>query len=105
VDLRQLERALDLFAVLEPTHFYAHFIRIFVFICENEPCTLRAIEDALDLSNSAVSRTVHALGDEHRKGKPGFELVTTANDPGEGRRFVVFLTPKGKALKRQLLAL
>lgn len=105
MDLRQLQGALGLFAVLEPTHFYAHFAQVFLVICENEPCTLRTIEEALNLSGSAVSRTVHALGDEHRKGKPGFNLVTTARDPEEGRRFLVLLTPKGKALKRQLLAL
>jgi DNA-binding MarR family transcriptional regulator len=105
MDLRQLDRALGLFAVLEPTHFYAHFAQVFIVIAEHEPCTLKFVEDKLNLSPSAVSRTVHALGDQHRKGRPGFDLVTTEKDPEEGRRFIAFLTPKGKALKRQLLEL
>lgn len=104
MDLRQLERALDLFAGMDPTHFPIHFAQVFLVIAANEPCTLKTIEDTLSLSNSAVSRTVHALGLEHRKGRPGFGLVTVEQDPSEGRRFIVMLTTKGKALKRQLEA-
>lgn len=105
MDLRQLERALDAFRVLDPTHFPVHFVQVFLVIAQRQPCTLSEIEQALNLSNSAVSRTVHALGQEHRKGRPGFDLVTLEKDPAEGRRFIALLTPKGKALKRQLDAL
>ena len=105
MDLRVLGRALGLFAVLDPTHLPSHFIQVFLVIARDGPCTLKHIEDQLNLSNSAVSRTVHALGETNRKGNPGFALVTVAQDPAEGRRFLALLTSRGQAVKRQLLEL
>lgn len=102
MDMGQLQRALDCFAVHEPTHFPLHFAQVFLVVATNQPCTLRTIENQLSLSNSAVSRTINALGSTNRKGGDGFGLVTVHRDPKEGRRFIVLLTPKGKALLRQL---
>jgi DNA-binding MarR family transcriptional regulator len=102
LDLRLLERALDVFASLDPTHLPIHFAQVFLVVAESEPCTLRLIEQRLDLSNSAVSRTINALGPMNRKGHEGFGLVQVVRDPAEGRRFLVQLTPKGKALRRQI---
>lgn len=102
MDLRVLGSALDLFAVLDPTHLYAHHIQVFLVVARDGPCTLKHIEDALNLSNSAVSRTVQALGAINRKGQPGFDLVTVERDPTEGRRFLVMLTSRGQALARQI---
>ena len=102
MDLRVLGTALDLFAVLDPTHLYAHHIQVFLVVARDGPCTLKHIEDTLNLSNSAVSRTIQALGQTHRKGHQGFDLVTVERDPTEGRRFLVMLTSKGQAIKRQL---
>lgn len=65
-------------------------------------CTYEDLEAALNLSNSTVSRTVHALGDTRRRGYDGHGLLETFRDPDEGRRFMVRLTAKGKALVRQL---
>ena len=105
MDPRVLGRALDLFAVLDPTHLYAHHIQVFLVVAQEGPCTFRAIEDRLNLSNSAVSRTIQALGSTNRKGHPGFDLVTVERDPKEGRRFLVMLTSKGHAIARQIDAL
>lgn len=105
MDLRVLGRALDLFAVLDPTHLYIHFVQVFLVVAEDGPCTIEHITEKLSLSNSAVSRTVQALGETHRKGKPGFLLVTTERDPAEGRRYLVMLTSRGQAIKRQLAGL
>lgn len=102
MDLRVLGSALDLFAVLDPTHLYAHHIQVFLVVARDGPCTLKHIEDQLNLSNSAVSRTVQALGAINRKGQPGFDLVTVERDPKEGRRFLVMLTSRGQALARQI---
>lgn len=99
---KELRRALQPFAVLDPTHLPVHFVQVFLVVAEREPCNLRVIEKELDLSNSAVSRTIAALGQVNRKGQPGFDLVAHERDPGEGRRFLVFLTAKGKAMARQL---
>ena len=105
MDLRVLARALDLFAVLEPTHLYLHFVQVFLVVAQDGPCTIEHISERLSLSPSAVSRTVQALGDTNRKGKQGFLLVEVYRDPAEGRRFNVVLTTRGKAIKRQLDAL
>lgn len=105
MDTRQLARALDLFALLAPTHLYVHFAQVFLVVAQEGPCTFRTIEDRLNLSNSAVSRTVQALGTLHRHGHPGFDLLAVTRDPQEGRRLLVTLTAKGKALLRQIHAL
>ena len=105
MDLRVLARALDLFAVLEPTHLYVHFVQVFLVVAQDGPCTIDHIAQALSLSNSAVSRTVQALGEVNRKGEPGYLLVTVTRDPAEGRRFIVMLTTRGKAIQRQLAGL
>lgn len=102
MDLPELERAMGLFACLDPTHLYAHHVAVFLVVAQEEPCTLALIERKLNLSSSAVSRTIHALGQEHRRGRPGFDLVKVERDPAEGRRFIAMLTTKGHALKRQL---
>jgi DNA-binding MarR family transcriptional regulator len=102
MDLRQLERALAAFSVLSPTSLPVHHAQVFLFVARHGPCSYEALEEALALSNSTVSRTVHALGDQHRKGYDGYGLLELARDPEEGRRYLVSLTAKGKALLRQL---
>lgn len=102
MDLRQLERALAAFSVLSPTQFPIHHAQVFLVVAAQGHCTYEQLEETLNLSNSTVSRTVHALGDKHRKGYDGHGLLETFKDPDEGRRFMVRLTAKGKALVRQL---
>jgi YD repeat-containing protein len=102
MDLRQLERALAAFSVLNPTSLPVHHAQVFLFVACNGPCSYEDLEEALDLSNSTISRTVHALGDQHRKGYDGHGLLEAIRDPEEGRRYIVRLTAKGKAFLRQL---
>lgn len=105
MDLRQLEGALAAFSVLRPTQFPVHHAEVFLYVATHPNCTYADIEKALNLSNSTVSRTVHALGETHRKGYEGLELLEVFADPGEGRRYLVRPTAAGKALVRQLQAL
>lgn len=102
MDLCQLESALAAFSVLNPTQFPIHHVEVFLFVARKGSCSYAEIEEALNLSNSTVSRTVHALGDTHRKGHPGQGLLELHRDPDEGRRYLVRLTARGKALVRQL---
>jgi len=89
-----------------PTHVSMHHFLLFLYVARfGGRCTYRQLEDGLALDNSSVSRTVNAMGAEHRNGKPGLGLLTTYNDPDEGRRFIATLTPKGSALLRQLQAI
>lgn len=102
MDLRQLGNALAAFSVLSPTSFPIHHAEVFLVVARQGQATYRELEEALNLSNSTVSRTVHALGEVHRKGYEGHALLELVRDPEEGRRFVIRLSAKGKALARQL---
>ena len=102
MDLRQLDSALRSFAVFDPTHLPIHFVQIFLVVGERGQVTFQELMEELNLTNSAISRSVMAMGEVHRKGKPGFDLLETRKDHREGRRFLVSLSPKGKALYRQL---
>jgi DNA-binding MarR family transcriptional regulator len=105
MDLRKLSRALDLFAVFDPTHFPIHFVQVFLLVAASRSCTYREIEEALSITNSSVSRTINALARVHRSGLPGLGLVEPFIDPQEGRRYRVRLTSKGRALLRQIEAI
>lgn len=102
MDLRQLERALAAFAVFSPTQFPIHHAQVFLYVATKGGCTYKELEDALSLSNSTVSRTVHALGETHRKGYDGLGLLEAKPNLGEGKGLKVRLTNKGKALVRQI---
>ena len=102
MDLRQLESAVASFAVLDPTHFPIHFVQIILLVGKEGQMTFQELMEELNLTNSAISRSVMAMGEVHRKGRAGFDLLETRRDHREGRRFVVSLSPKGKALYRQL---
>ena len=104
MDLAQLDRSLQLFAVLDP-QMPLHFIQMFLFVAGKGNCTYREIEEALELTNSSVSRTLNALGPRHRSGDRGHNLIEVYIDPDEGRRYRARLTKRGKTLARELAAL
>lgn len=80
-----------------------HFIQTFLLVAAADSVTYREIEEALNLTNSSVSRTLAALGERHRTGNRGHGLIDVFIDPGEGRRYRARLTKRGKALAGQLL--
>ena len=102
MDHRELGAALAAFAVLSPTHLPIHFVQIFLVVGEKGQVTFQELMGELNLTNSAISRSVMAMGEINRKGSPGFELLETFKDPREGRRFLVRLSPKGRALYRSI---
>ncbi len=103
MQIKRLEKAFAAFAALEKTHQPLHFVQVFLLVAAHDHGpTFKEIEATLGLTNSAVSRTVMALGDTSRKGTPGYGLLTTQKDLREGRRLVVKLTAAGKKLLREL---
>lgn len=102
MDLVQLESALATFAVLDPTQLPLHHVQVFLVVALRGRATYRDIEEALNLSNASVSRTVNALADVHRTGRQGHALLEVHRDPEEGRRYVVVLSSRGKAILRQI---
>ena len=106
VEIKRLQKALSAFSAFEKTHLPMHFAQVLLIVAEQPGgCTFKVIEDRLGLKNSAVSRTVMALGATDRKGQPGYGLVTSQRDPDEGRRFLVRLTNAGNKLIRELQAI
>ena len=100
--LQKLKRGIAQFSSLDPTHFYLHHVTFFLEVAEREPCTYAELEQALNMSNAGVSRTANAMSQFHRRGKPGLDLMEIFRDAEEGRRYMIRLTSKGKALLRSL---
>lgn len=105
MDLDQLGRALNAFAALDPVVFPLHHAQLFLEVARRGQCTYAELEEALSLSHGSISRGVTALGETNRRGEPGYRLLTADPDPKESRRFLVRLSPRGRALLRQLQGL
>lgn len=80
-----------------------HQVQILLEIARQPVSTMRELADATDVALSSISRNLDALGDVHRKGKPGLGLVAKNQDPREPRRMIAWLTPKGKEVVSRLL--
>lgn len=102
MDLDQLARALDVFRTLDPEQLQAHRIRLFLEVAINGPITYQELEERLVTTNASVSRGVQSLSDERQDGRAGLGLVETYKDPGDGRRFLVRASAKGKRVLKQL---
>jgi DNA-binding MarR family transcriptional regulator len=108
MDLDRLAMASDAFSAqyAEPSSADLHHFRLLLEVarCDGRR-TYRQLQQGLLIDNSSISRTVNALGETHRTGRPGLGLLTTYPDPDEGRRNIVALSPKGQAFVRQLLSI
>jgi DNA-binding MarR family transcriptional regulator len=102
MDLDLLEAALAVFSVLDPAQLPLHHVQLFLVVASKGSCTYREIEEALSLSNASVSRTINSLAQVHRTGREGHQLLVVHKDPEEGRRHLVSLSSRGKAILRQL---
>jgi DNA-binding MarR family transcriptional regulator len=102
MDLGQLSQALTVFSAQDPTRFPLHHARLFLEVARAEPCTFEHLQEALNLTNSSVSRSVSALSERNRHGDRGYRLLSFERDPDEGRRYLVRLSSKGRLLLQQL---
>jgi len=84
-------------------HIEPHQVQILLEIARKPLSTMQELADATGVALSSVSRNLDALGDRHRKGKPGLGLVAKDWDPREVRRMGAWLTPKGKEVVGRLL--
>lgn len=76
---------------------------VFIVIMARPGVTMAKLAEEVGISQASCSRSVAALGEWHRLGKPGYGLIETAPDPDEGRRMIMFLSAKGRQLARQLI--
>ncbi len=80
---------------------------IFLHICLKEEYPLTELGDELDLGTVDTSRKVSALGDRRfagGKANEGYNVVYTETDSNHRIYKNAFLTPKGKEIKKKLIA-
>ena len=107
MDTAQLSTALDLLDALDPGRVFAHHMSVFISIAEAGELGIvyADLEVRHGLSNAGVSRSVNALSDDARHRKTSLGLVEIYRDAGEGRRYRVRCTKKGKSLYRAIQGL
>lgn len=77
--------------------------QVFIAIAMTPGITSQKIAQAVGLSQSSVSRNTAALGEWHRLGKPGHNLIEAVEDPRERRRKIHFLTAKGRTVAAKVI--
>lgn len=104
MDLRQLESALQVFAVLGHAALPLHHVQLFVLVARAhpDPVTYPELGQALGLASSSISRSVSALSELNRHGDDGYGLLVSERDPNYGRRFIARLSHRGRTIARQL---
>jgi DNA-binding MarR family transcriptional regulator len=98
--LTKLESALGEFTSIDP-EFPLQWAVVFLQIAQNEGASLKDIAEETGISMSVMSRTIGALSNYRRMGKPyGVVLVKMAKD--DRRRKELFLSAKGKKLLERI---
>lgn len=79
-------------------------LHVFLYVALNEGCSSPDIIKSLQMSQSAVARACRQLSKYSETGKiNGYDLVYQTPDAYERRRLAIYLTPKGKKLKKAIL--
>ncbi len=98
--LEKLQSALLELTQIDPEFPIAWAI-VFLTIAQNEGASLKDIAEETGISMSVMSRTIGALSNTRRMGKPyGIIIVKMAKD--DRRRKELFLSAKGKRLLEKL---
>lgn len=98
--LEKLNNVLNEFTAVD-TEFPLQWALVFLAIAQNEGAALKDISEETGISMSVMSRTIGALSNYRRMGKPyGVVVVKMAKD--DRRRKELFLSAKGKRLIAKL---
>ena len=98
--LDKFQTALTELTTIDP-EFPLQWALVFLTIANNEGAALKDIAEETGISMSVMSRTIGALSNARRMGKPyGIVLVKMAKD--DKRRKELFLSAKGKRLLEKL---
>jgi len=96
----KLQKVLNEFIEID-TEFPLQWAVVFLQISQNEGASLKDIAEETGISMSVMSRTIGALSNYRRMGKPyGIVIVKQAKD--DRRRKELFLSAKGKRLMVKL---
>lgn len=78
-------------------------IQVFLLVAQQPGLTAQQLAKETGLHLSTISRNLTALGEWHRLGKPGLNLIENVEDPHERRRRIAFLTVNGRNLAKRVL--
>lgn len=98
--LNQIQSILNELTAVD-TEFPLQWAIVFLCIAQNEGASLKDIADETDISMSVMSRTIGALSNYRRMGKP-YGIVTVKMAKDDRRRKELFLSAKGKRLIEKL---
>ncbi|MCB5203175.1 MarR family winged helix-turn-helix transcriptional regulator [Neorhizobium sp. T786] len=101
--LRELFERLEVFRELR-SEMPMQTASVFLAIAMRQGLLQRDLPDILGLSQSSISRNVHALSANNRHGKPGLGLVIQRVGPLGAKSPVLHLTKAGKAFAARLMA-
>lgn len=99
--MERVQKVMDLLRLLD-REIPAQVLATFFYIAAHDNCHKQAVEADLNLSTAAGSRCTDKLSDQSWVGKPGLGLIIKEQDPTNKRRQQLRLTPKGKALIKQI---
>ena len=98
--MAKLQNVLNAFTDVD-AEFPLQWAVVFLEIAQNEGASLKDIAEETGISMSVMSRTIGALSNYRRMGKPyGIVIVKSAKD--DRRRKELFLSAKGKRLMEKL---
>lgn len=97
----KLQNALVELTEIDP-EFPIQWAITFLEIAQNEGASLKDISDETGISMSVMSRTIGALSNYRRMGKP-YGIITVKAAKDDGRRKELFLSKKGKKLLSDLV--
>ena len=98
--IKKLQVLLEALIEIDP-EFPIQWVTVFAEIAAEEGISLKDISDRTGISMSVMSRTIGALSNARRMGKPyGLIMVRSAKD--DRRRKELFLSVRGKKLLERL---
>ncbi|MFA5593134.1 MAG: MarR family transcriptional regulator [Micavibrio sp.] len=98
--LKKLQAILQELIAIDP-EFPIQWVTVFTEITAEEGISLKDISDRTGISMSVMSRTIGALSNARRMGKP-YGLVVVKHARDDRRRKELFLSAKGKKLIERL---
>jgi DNA-binding MarR family transcriptional regulator len=96
----KLQNLLEALIEIDP-EFPIQWVTVFAEIASEEGISLKDISDRTGISMSVMSRTIGALSNARRMGKP-YGLVTVKSAKDDRRRKELFLSVRGKKLLERL---
>lgn len=100
-EIARLLRAIERIRMLD-RQFPAQVLATLLYIASHENCHKQGLEDDLGMTTASSSRNTDWLSDFHRLRKPGLGLIIKEDDPSNGRRQQLKLSPKGRQLIQQI---